>query len=409
MESVEGGRTVSTSGSRGGRDESARPIRVLIADDLPLVVDALTELLGGDPSIVIVATANDAVAAVEAAATARPDVALLDVRMPGGGGVAARGIREVSPDTKIVALSAQFDRGSVVDMVRAGAIGYLIKGSAPGEIIAAIHGSVRGESNLSPEVTGKVMQELGRSLARAEELSTELVELNRMKTELVQILAHELFTPITTIQGTAATLAVSEGRLSGEDMRALAAGVERAARRLRRLVANIGAVVSLERESALPTQAIPLGSVLNDAFGEFAATDEGAIDTQIPDELLVAEVWAHQELASRAFVLVTENALDFRDDAAVEVRAVGTDREIQLEVSDHGPGIPADQRDRIFELFTQVEWSSSRSHEGLGIGLYLAKRIMEAHGGWLDLRDHEGGGATFVLAFPRAVAAVTRA
>jgi signal transduction histidine kinase len=386
------------------------PISVLIADDLPLVVDALTELLGSDPSIVVVATANDAVAAVEAAAPARPDVALRVVRMPaGGGGVAARGIREVSPHTKIVALSAQFDRASVVAMVRAGAIGYLVKGSAPGEIIAAIQGSVRGESNLSPEVTGKVMQELGRSLARAEELSTELSELNRMKTELVQILAHELFTPITTIQGTAATLSVSDGRLSVEDMRALASGVERAASRLRRLVANIGAVVSLEREATLPTQAVPLGSIVNDALGEFAAIDEGAIDTQIPDELLVADVWAHRALASRALVLVTENALDFRDDAAVEVRAVGTDEEIQLEVSDHGPGIPADQRHRIFELFTQVEWSSSRSHEGLGIGLYLAKRIMEAHGGGLDLRDHEGGGATFVLAFPRAVAAVTRA
>jgi len=386
------------------------PVSVLIADDLPLVVDALTELLGGDPSIVVVATANDAVAAVEAAATARPDVALLDVRMPAGGGVvAARGIRKVSPNTKIVALSAQFDRASVVEMVRAGAISYLIKGSAPGEIIAAIHGSVRGESNLSPEVTGKVMQELGRSLARAEELSTELSELNRMKTELVQILAHELFTPITTIQGTAATLAVSDGRLSGEDMRALADGVERAARRLRRLVANIGAVVSLKREATLPTQAVPLGSIVNDALEELAAIDEGAIDTQISDELLVAEVWAHRALASRALVLVTENSVDFRDDAAVEVRAVGTEQEIQLEVSDHGPGIPPDQRDRIFELFTQVEWSSSRSHEGLGIGLYLAKRIMEAHSGWLDLRDHEGGGATFVLAFPRAVAAVTRA
>jgi two-component system sensor histidine kinase KdpD len=327
----------------------------------------------------------------------------------GGGGVAARGIREVSPHTKIVALSAQFDRASVVEMVRAGAIGYLIKGSAPGEIIAAIHGSVRGESNLSPEVTGKVMQELGRSLARAEELSTELSELNQMKTELVQILAHELFTPITTIQGTAATLAVSDGRLSGEDMRALAEGVERAARRLRRLVANIDAVVSLKREATLPTEAVPLGSIVDDALGEFDAIDDGAIDIQIPDELLVAEVWAHRALASRALVLVTENALDFRDDAAVEVHAVSTDREIQLEVSDHGPGIPPDQRDRIFELFTQVEWSSSRSHEGLGIGLYLAKRIMEAHGGWLDLRDHEGGGATFVLAFPRTVASVTRA
>ena len=57
---------------------------VLIADDLPLLVDALTDLLGADPSIVVVGTANDAVAAVEEAATARPDVALLDVRMPAG-------------------------------------------------------------------------------------------------------------------------------------------------------------------------------------------------------------------------------------------------------------------------------------------------------------------------------------
>ncbi|MDP9299734.1 MAG: hybrid sensor histidine kinase/response regulator, partial [Actinomycetota bacterium] len=322
---------------------------------------------------------------------------------------AARGIREVSPGTKIVALSAHFDHASVMEMVRAGAIGYLVKGSAPEEIIAAVHGSVRGESNLSPEVTGQIMQELGRSLARAEELSTELVELNRMKTELVQTLAHELFTPITTIQGTAATLAVSDGRLSGEEMRDLAGGVERAAGRLRRLVANIGAVVSLEREATLPTHAVPLRSIVNDALGEFAAPEEGTIDTQIPDELLVSEVMAHQALASRALVLVTENALDFRNEAAVEVRAVGADEEIWLEVSDRGPGIPSDQRDRVFELFTQVEWASNRSHEGLGIGLFLAKRIMEAHGGWLDLRDREGGGATFVLAFPRAVAPLRRA
>ena len=378
-------------------------ISVLIADDLPLIVDALTELLEGDPSIVIVGTANDAVAAVEAAATPRPDVALLDVRMPAGGGAAAaRGIREVSPGTKIVALSAHFDHASVMEMVRAGAIGYVVKGSAPEEIVAAVHGSVLGQSNLSPEVTGQIMQELGRSLARAEELSAELVELNRMKTELVQTLAHELFTPITTIQGTAATLAVSDGRLSGEEMRDLAGGVERAAGRLRRLVANIGAVVSLEREATLPTHAVSLRSIVDNALAEFAAIDAGTIDTQIPDELLVSEVLAHQALASRALVLVTENALDFRNGAAVEVRAVGAEEEIWLEVSDRGPGIPPDQRDRVFELFTQVEWTSNRSHEGLGIGLFLAKRIMEAHGGWLDLRDHEGGGATFVLAFRRA-------
>src|SRR5439155_11150950 len=173
-----------------------------------------------------------------------------------------------------------------------GAIGYVIKGTGPDEIIAAVHGSIRGESNLSPQVTGQIMQELGRSLARAEELSTELVELNRMKTELVQILAHELFTPITTIQGTAATLSVAGGRLSSEEMRELAGGVERAAGRLRRLVANIGAVVSLEREATLPTQAVPLRSIVDGALGGFAAIEEVTIETQVPDDLLAAEVLA---------------------------------------------------------------------------------------------------------------------
>ena len=385
-------------------------ISVLIADDLPLLVDALRDLLEADPSIVVVETANDAVAAVEAAASARPDVALLDVRMPAGGGAAAaRGIRQVSPGTKIVALSAHFDHSSVIEMVSAGAIGYVIKGTGPDEIIAAVHGSIRGESNLSPQVTGQIMQELGRSLARAEELSAELVELNRMKTELVQILAHELFTPITTIQGTASTLSVAGGRLSGEEMRDLAGGVERAAGRLRRLVANIGAVVSLEREATLPTGSVPLRSIVDDALGEFADIEEGTIDARVPDGLLAAEVLAYPALASRALVLVLENALDFRADAPVEVRAAGDDDEIALEVSDRGPGIPADQRDRIFELFTQVEWTSNRSHEGLGIGLFLARRIMQAHGGHLDLRERDGGGSTFVLAFPRAGAPLRRA
>jgi signal transduction histidine kinase len=147
---------------------------------------------------------------------------------------------------------------------------------------------------------------------------------------------------------------------------------------------------------------VSLRSIVDDALGEFAATEEGTIDRQIPDELLLSEVMAHQELASRAVVLVTENALDFRNEAAVELRAVSADEELRLEVSDRGPGIPPDQRDRVFELFTQVEWASNRSHEGLGIGLFLARRIMEAHGGSLDLRDREGGGATFVLAFRRA-------
>jgi signal transduction histidine kinase len=74
-----------------------------------------------------------------------------------------------------------------------------------------------------------------------------------------------------------------------------------------------------------------------------------------------------------------------------------------VHVSDRGPGVPEDKREEIFEAFTQTDTSSTRTHEGLGIGLYLAQRIMRAHGGSIGVLPREGGGSTFVLSFPAFV------
>jgi nucleoside-diphosphate-sugar epimerase/anti-sigma regulatory factor (Ser/Thr protein kinase) len=115
--------------------------------------------------------------------------------------------------------------------------------------------------------------------------------------------------------------------------------------------------------------------------------------------VLAVRVLAHADLLPRALVLVVENALDFSDGSEVVIDAEQADGHVRLEVSDRGPGIPPDQRDRIFELFTQAEGTAERSHEGLGIGLYLARRIMDAHGGRLEVHDREGGGATFAVVF----------
>jgi signal transduction histidine kinase len=69
-------------------------------------------------------------------------------------------------------------------------------------------------------------------------------------------------------------------------------------------------------------------------------------------------------------------------------------------ISDRGPGVPDELREQIFEAFTQTDASTTRSHEGLGIGLYLARRIMRAHGGRIEIAPRSGGGSTLVLAFP---------
>ncbi len=152
------------------------------------------------------AAAVDAESAIDSARREQPDVAFLDVRMPGGGAHAAREIRRCSPKTNLIAYSAYEDRETVLEMLRAGVIGYLIKSSSNNEIIAAAHGASKGQGRLSAEVTIDVIRELSGLLDQSEHLAEELRELDRMKRDLIQVLSHEIFTPITTIQGFAGTL-----------------------------------------------------------------------------------------------------------------------------------------------------------------------------------------------------------
>ena len=114
-------------------------IRVLIADDDEVVRDALVDLVDGEDAYTVVAAAADADEAVTLAAEHLPQVAVVDVRMPGGGGPeACRGILRVSPATKVIALSA-FDRpGPRAEMAAAGAVRYLVKGLVADELLAAI-------------------------------------------------------------------------------------------------------------------------------------------------------------------------------------------------------------------------------------------------------------------------------
>ncbi|MFB3738092.1 MAG: response regulator, partial [Candidatus Velamenicoccus archaeovorus] len=234
-------------------------IRVLIADDEAAVREAMADLVATDPLLEVVGTAGDAQEAISLARECKPDVALVDVKMPAGGGRrAAREILKESPQTHVVALSVYDDRATVLDMLRAGVVGYIVKGTSAEEILYTIRRSMRGQGSLSAEVTGDVIRELAASLERSEALARELEELDRTKSELIQILSHELFTPITTIQGFALTIAEHGDRLSPEDVRDLAEGVARANDRLKRLIGNLSAAAQLDRESLeLPTRPIP--------------------------------------------------------------------------------------------------------------------------------------------------------
>ena len=120
------------------------PIRILVADDDPLARELVVSIVSGEEDLELVASAEDADGAIEMAAQHKPDVAVLDWVMPGGGGPqAARGIQRVSPDTKIVALTASDMQEASLDMLRAGAESFLTKGGPPEELVGTIQRAVR--------------------------------------------------------------------------------------------------------------------------------------------------------------------------------------------------------------------------------------------------------------------------
>lgn len=124
--------------------EVASQISVLVADDDPRMVDTLTALIESRPFLQLVGIGFNAADAVCIATRTRPRVGLLDVRMPGGGAYAARSIREASPRTRCVALSAYCDQESVMAMREAGVFEYLIKGAASvADIVRAIQRAAR--------------------------------------------------------------------------------------------------------------------------------------------------------------------------------------------------------------------------------------------------------------------------
>ena len=111
---------------------------MLIAEDDKSVREAVEVLVRTERRFELAASVPDAESAVDAARREQPDVALIDVRMPGGGASAARGIGICSPGTRILAFTVHDDRESVLEMLEAGAVGYLLKGDSIDEIVDAI-------------------------------------------------------------------------------------------------------------------------------------------------------------------------------------------------------------------------------------------------------------------------------
>jgi DNA-binding NarL/FixJ family response regulator len=134
-------------------------IRVLLCDDQAIVTEGLRVILRQAGDIDVVAIAENGLEAVEQVGQLRPDVVLMDLRMPVMNGIQATArIRQEHPTTRVLVLTTYDDDGWVFDAIRAGAAGYLLKDAPREQLIAAIRGTAAGGTHIDPKVAGKLFQ-----------------------------------------------------------------------------------------------------------------------------------------------------------------------------------------------------------------------------------------------------------
>jgi DNA-binding NarL/FixJ family response regulator len=166
-------------------------VRVFVCDDQAVVRDGLEMILNADREIEVVGTAQEGGEALERLAETRPDVVLMDLKMPGMNGIqATREIRKRFPEIKVLVLTTYGEDEWVFDAIRSGAAGYLLKGTPREKLVAAVKGTAAGEAHIDPSVGGKLLAQVARNHAPAETTVVNL--LSDRERDVLKLLAQGL-------------------------------------------------------------------------------------------------------------------------------------------------------------------------------------------------------------------------
>ncbi|MDQ1478874.1 MAG: two-component system, OmpR family, sensor histidine kinase KdpD [Actinomycetota bacterium] len=229
-----------------------------------------------------------------------------------------------------------------------------------------------------------------------------VAEVGRQRAGFLSAVSHNLRTPLTAVKAAAGTLLSSWSRIEPEERRELLETISDEAERLERLVRN---TLELSRIRAgaleIEPERVDVADLVQHAVRRLRPIARAhRVRLDVDDDL--PPVSLDVTMAEQILLNLLENALRFAppgSEILVGAHALRETDEIELRVSDHGPGVPAEAHGRIFEEFQSAETRPDRS--GTGLGLAIVRALVVAHGGSVRYEDTPGGGATFVCTFPR--------
>ncbi|MCS6910845.1 MAG: hybrid sensor histidine kinase/response regulator [Anaerolineales bacterium] len=375
------------------------PASVLVVDDDPHNLELLTRVL--EPQGFGVLAAEDGEDGLALAHTHLPDVILLDVLMPQPDGYEVCRRLKADPVTlyiPIVLITALRGARERARGAEAGADEFISKPFDAVELVTRIKSLVRikrlydqlraANAELERRVAERTV-ELQRALA-------ELRELDRLKSEFITNVAHELRTPVLHVKGTVTLLADGAlGELTPEQARGVRVA-EEATEQLERVVEDIVDFGNMQ-DRPLTLAPVPVYDVCQNAVETLmarAARRGITVRATVPFEL--PPVLADGAALSRVIRHLLDNAIKFSPlNSEVQLVAERRGDRVRISVSDHGPGIPEDERERIFAVFYQSDGSTTRRAGGMGLGLALVRKLLEAHHTHIELESELGRGSTF--------------
>ena len=212
--------------------------------------------------------------------------------------------------------------------------------------------------------------------------------------------SHELRTPLTAIRGFAELH--RQGAISGEEKtRELVGRIESESKRMSALVEDLLTLARLDQARPLANEAVDVKKLTEEVVQAVRASNQSAnITTKVPhDEVFIIgdSLKVYQALLN----LVVNAATHTPAGTPIAITLIHNHDEVQIEVSDVGPGLTPEQQTRVFERFYRVDQSRTRNGaEGSGLGLSIVQAIMAAHHGSVDIESELGRGTTFTLTFP---------
>jgi PAS domain S-box-containing protein len=242
-----------------------------------------------------------------------------------------------------------------------------------------------------------------QDITKQKRVQERLAELNEMKTEFLEVVAHDLRTPLSVAAGYTEFLQAQWDDMDDVQRRKLVENVQRSLGRLNALVVGVSEVTRSESgTSSSDIRAFDLGEVVRSTVEDVTSVD-ASIDCRVEVGQPLPPAMGDQESIERVVTNLLSNAIKYAPGSPISVEVVRDLDELRVSVCDRGPGIDFADQSKLFRKFSRLSPAREAGTPGNGLGLYICKTLVEASGGSISLESAPGMGSTFSFTVPMAV------